>query len=176
MSNKATRRVVTGNNSEGKSCFVLDGPTPGRFDVGVIQSDEIWIDEPGCPGAPQSANPIDVDTFKLLPPEEGSYLRAMTFQPKDAPLTIREEDLIMDLGRFDTQGTMEEGGGGMHTTPTIDYGIVLSGKICLELDEGEVELGAGDVVVQRSTRHAWHNRSDQPSTVVFVLISSPNYR
>lgn len=64
----------------------------------------------------------------------------------------------------------------MHTTPTIDYGIVLSGSICLELDEGEVELNAGDVVVQRGTRHAWHNRGDAPCTVAFVLISSPNYR
>lgn len=176
MANKATRRVVTGNNSEGKSYFVLDGPTPGGFDMGVIQSDEIWIDEPGQPGTPHSPNPVDVDSFKLLPPEGGSYLRVMTFRPHSAASEISEEDLVRELARFDTQGTMEEGGGGMHTTPTIDYGIVLAGRICLELDEGEVELGAGDVVVQRSTRHAWHNRSDQPCTVAFVLISSPNYR
>jgi hypothetical protein len=95
MKNKTTRRVVTGNNSEGKSYFVLDGPTPGRFDIGVLQSNEVWIDEPGRPGPPDTSNPIDI--------------------------------------------------------------------------------GAGDAVVQRSTRHAWHNRSDQPCTVAFVLISSPNY-
>ena len=73
MENKTTRRVVTGNNSEGKSYFVLDGPTPGRFDLGVLQSDEIWIDEPGRPGPQDSANSIDIDAYKLLPPEGGIY-------------------------------------------------------------------------------------------------------
>ena len=64
----------------------------------------------------------------------------------------------------------------MHTTRTIDYGIVLSGEIDLELDEGEVHLKAGDVVVQRGTRHAWRNRSSEPCRIAFVLIDSPNYR
>ena len=71
---------------------------------------------------------------------------------------------------------MEEDDPGMHTTPTIDYGIVLSGEIDLELDEGEVHLQAGDVVVQRGTRHAWRNRGTEPCRIAFVLISSPNYR
>ena len=71
---------------------------------------------------------------------------------------------------------MEKDDQAMHTTRTIDYGIVLSGEIDLELDEGEVHLGPGDVVVQRGTRHAWRNRGSRPCTMAFVLISSPNYR
>ncbi len=78
--------------------------------------------------------------------------------------------------RFDTGGVMEPDNPGMHTTRTIDYGIILSGEIDLELDEGEVHLAAGDVVVQRGTRHAWRNRSEEPCRVAFILISSPNYR
>jgi hypothetical protein len=46
-----------------------------------------------------------------------------------------EEDFLREVARFDTQGTMEEGGGGMHATPTIDYGIVLSGRVCQEFDQ-----------------------------------------
>ena len=65
---------------------------------------------------------------------------------------------------------------GMHTTRTIDYAIVLSGEIYLKLDEGEMLLQAGDIVVQRATRHGWYNRGDEPCPVAFVLISSPNYR
>ena len=70
---------------------------------------------------------------------------------------------------------MEQNDPGMHTTRTIDYGIVLSGEIYLELDEGEVHLTPGDVVVQRGTRHAWRNRSAEPCKIAFVLISSSNY-
>jgi quercetin dioxygenase-like cupin family protein len=58
----------------------------------------------------------------------------------------------------------------MHRTETIDYAIVLSGQITMLLDDSEVELKAGDILVQCGTNHAWVNRSDQPCTVVFVLL------
>jgi quercetin dioxygenase-like cupin family protein len=62
---------------------------------------------------------------------------------------------------------------GMHTTPTIDYGIVLEGEIWLELDEGRSRLiRKHDVVVQNGTRHAWRNKSDQPATLAVVLIGA----
>ena len=73
--------------------------------------------------------------------------------------------------------SMERDEPGMHTTATVDYGIVLSGEVVLELDDGaERTVRAGDVVVQRATRHAWRNRSDADCVVAFVLISSPNYQ
>ena len=58
----------------------------------------------------------------------------------------------------------------MHRTETVDYGIVLSGKLWLVLDEGEVELGPGDIVVQRGTNHAWSNRTEETARMVFVLL------
>jgi uncharacterized cupin superfamily protein len=60
---------------------------------------------------------------------------------------------------------------GFHTTNTVDYVMVLEGEITLELDTGEVALGPGDCVVQRSTRHAWRNRSDRPVRMVAVMLS-----
>lgn len=77
--------------------------------------------------------------------------------------------------RFNTGDSMDPDNPGMHTTQTIDYGIVLSGTITLELDEGTRELSAGDVIVQRGTVHAWRNYSSEPCTMAFILISSPNY-
>jgi quercetin dioxygenase-like cupin family protein len=60
---------------------------------------------------------------------------------------------------------------GMHTTDTIDYGIVLSGEIWLEVDDGEkTRLRQHDVVIQNGTRHAWRNKSSAPATAAFVLI------
>jgi mannose-6-phosphate isomerase-like protein (cupin superfamily) len=163
------RRVVTGTNESGRSYVVHEGPTPGHLDLGVAVNDEIWIDDPANldPGA--RIDPVNVETLHLSPPVSGSVVRVFTFLPASS----RSEK---DLSRFDTGDAMEEDNPGMHRTRTIDYGIVLSGELDLELDEGEGHLTAGDVVVQRGTRHAWHNRGSAPCRVAFVLISSPNYR
>jgi hypothetical protein len=62
---------------------------------------------------------------------------------------------------------------GMHTTPTVDYGIVLQGEIVLELDDGHcTRLCAGDIVIQNGTRHGWRNRGTRPATMAFVLIGT----
>ena len=114
-------------------------------------------------------DPVNVEKLHLSPPVGGSVVRVFTFLPASS----RSK---RDLSRFDTGDAIEEENPEMHTTRTIDYGIVLSGELDLELDEGEVRLTAGDVVVQRGTRHAWHNRGTVPCKVAFVLISSPNYR
>jgi quercetin dioxygenase-like cupin family protein len=64
----------------------------------------------------------------------------------------------------------------MHRTSSLDYGIVISGEVHLELDEGRtVKLVAGDVVVQRGTIHAWDNRSSDFARMAFVLISAAPY-
>jgi quercetin dioxygenase-like cupin family protein len=60
----------------------------------------------------------------------------------------------------------------MHRTNTLDYAVVLCGEIWAVLDEGEVLLKAGDVLVQRGTSHAWSNRTDRPARVAFVLIDA----
>jgi mannose-6-phosphate isomerase-like protein (cupin superfamily) len=61
----------------------------------------------------------------------------------------------------------------MHTTDTIDYLMILSGEVDLELDDGRMErLGAGDCVVQRGTRHAWRVRGEEPLVAAAVLIGA----
>jgi len=58
----------------------------------------------------------------------------------------------------------------MHRTETLDYAIILEGEMTMVLDEEDVVLKAGDVVVQCGTAHAWSNRSNAPCTIAFVLI------
>ena len=60
----------------------------------------------------------------------------------------------------------------MHRTRTVDYALVLSGEIDMLLDDSEVHLKAGDVVVQQASNHAWVNRGTQPCRVAFILIDS----
>ena len=65
----------------------------------------------------------------------------------------------------------------MHRTNSIDYGIVLSGEIELEVDDGaKTVIGAGGIIVQRGTNHLWRNPSDStPCRIAFVLIEAPAY-
>jgi uncharacterized cupin superfamily protein len=72
---------------------------------------------------------------------------------------------------------IEEGKGGarhatMHRTHSIDYAVVISGEIDMLLDDSEVHLRAGDVLVQRGTRHAWVNRGSESCRIAFVLIDA----
>lgn len=59
----------------------------------------------------------------------------------------------------------------MHRTISLDYGLILEGRLDLELDDGVVvRLSAGDVVVQRGTIHAWINPYDAPCKVAFIIL------
>jgi len=58
----------------------------------------------------------------------------------------------------------------MHTTTTVDYIILLSGELIAIMDEGEVVMQAGDVLIQRGTNHACSNRSDKPARIAGILI------
>lgn len=170
-----TRRVVTGINAGGKSYFVHDGPTPGSLDLGGARMlSEIWIDDPSKPDLAAAWDPAASGKFSLEPPEGGSVVRVVVL-PADSGDEMHSGAKLTAAG-FDTGDAMEEEDPAMHTTRTIDYGIVLDGEVDLELDEGEVHLRPGDVIVQRATRHAWRNRGTAPCTIAFVLISSPNYR
>jgi mannose-6-phosphate isomerase-like protein (cupin superfamily) len=60
----------------------------------------------------------------------------------------------------------------MHRTDSIDYAVVLSGEIVMQMDEGEVLLKAGDVVVQRGTMHNWVNRGPESCVIAFILVAT----
>lgn len=63
-----------------------------------------------------------------------------------------------------------------HRTESLDYAVVMSGEIDMELDDSTVHLKAGDVLVQRGTIHNWVNRGAEPCVIAFVLISAEPVR
>src|SRR5581483_8083070 len=68
---------------------------------------------------------------------------------------------------------MEPADPGMHTTHTVDFEVVLSGEVVLELDDGaEVTLKPGDTVVQNGTRHRWSNRGSVPAVLAVGIIGA----
>ena len=85
------------------------------------------------------------------------------------PAALREADEKLPglLAHFEPDGE------GMHTTDTIDFGVVLSGEVVLEVDDGaETTLRPGDTVVQNGTRHRWTNRGKDPAVLAAVLVGA----
>jgi quercetin dioxygenase-like cupin family protein len=86
---------------------------------------------------------------------------------------------LRKVGTTDPNGTvfrLVEYGPGVtprnHRTESVDYAIVMSGEIDMEMDGTMVHLKAGDVLVQRGTIHNWINRGTEPCVVAFVLVSA----
>jgi mannose-6-phosphate isomerase-like protein (cupin superfamily) len=147
------RRVVTGHTPDGVSVVVSDGPVPVSRDIPEdgVGFHEIW-NTAGAPAPVTSREEVDPTEVDLTvpPPRLGTKIRINEFQP----------------GHLDERGLQSP----VHRTESIDYGIVLEGEITLVLDDSEVTLRAGDVVVQRGTDHAWANRSDAVTKVAFILV------
>ena len=113
----------------------------------------------------------------LAPPKLGTVVRIIEFPPAGLELRDVDADAAKQaFSMFGGQHALTAQGGGkqrhpfMHRTETIDYAIVLSGEITMLLDESEVTLGAGEVLIQRGTNHAWTNRTNEPARVLFVLV------
>jgi len=147
------RRVVTGHDTDGKSIFLEDGQIPV---VRSLPSEgvgfyEIWnTDAMPAPVSAAEPNEPTQRTLQVPPAPNGTKIRINEFFPG----YLNEANLQSPV----------------HRTESIDYGIVLEGEIVLALDDSEVTLRAGDVVVQRGTNHAWANRSDSVCRVAFILI------
>jgi mannose-6-phosphate isomerase-like protein (cupin superfamily) len=174
----AVRRVVTGHDTNGKAVVVEDAPAPAVLRNparGDYFSAQIWATH--ATPAPIAAREPDPTAQKLTlePPPNGTVIRVIQFPPEDE--SIRSLDAAGARAVFaaigsDKASTFKPGGPHplMHRTKSVDYGIVLEGEITLVLDNSEVTVRAGDVVVQRGTNHAWSNRSDKPCRVAFILI------
>ena len=59
-----------------------------------------------------------------------------------------------------------------HRTDSIDYAIIMSGEIDMEMDGTMIHLKAGDVLVQRGTIHNWINNGTAPCVIAFALIDA----
>ncbi|PKQ44557.1 cupin domain-containing protein [Confluentibacter flavum] len=143
-------RVVTGHTREGTAIFTSD---------------------------------LELET-KIIP--TGDAAMSLIWSTENVPANLNDEA----DGSFKQAGTTLHGGSVIrvvdmlpgnsspfHRTSSIDYGIVLSGQVELELDNNETRiLKAGDIIIQRGTIHLWRNLSqDEICRIVFVLIEAKPY-
>jgi mannose-6-phosphate isomerase-like protein (cupin superfamily) len=156
------KRVVTGHDAQGRSVFVIeDEPAPVVLEkAGGLRLTELW------------ASPNETRVRRIEPDPGGTVFRVIDYPPDSERLkSIDPEAHFASMGAQAAPREMRRHPG-MHSTRTLDYAIVLSGEIYAVLDEGEVLLKAGDVLVQRGTNHAWSNRSDRPCRIAFVLVDA----
>lgn len=149
---RVTRRIVTGHTPDGVSVVLSDGPVPVTRDLpdDGVSFHEVW----NTSGTPARITAAEDDPTQrglaVPPPPHGTKIRVNEFRP----------------GHLDERGLQSP----VHRTASVDYGIVLEGEITLILDDSEVTLTAGDIVVQRGTDHAWANRGDITARVAFILV------
>jgi hypothetical protein len=173
---KPIRRVVTGHDAAGHSVFVMDAAAPHvyRRSPGSAVVTELW-ETRSAPADNRGTAEVTDHPFRLAPPRNGTVFRIIAYPPdRERLAALAQERAAGDDGSGHISA-LDRGSPrhpGFHKTSSTDYAIVLSGEIYALMDEGEVKLTAGDVLIQRGTNHAWSNRTDQPAYVAFVLIDA----
>ena len=139
------RRVITGHDASGRAVVKIDEVSQHAF-VGRPGATgiNVWTTE-GFPASNDGAEDAGLRKVGTTVPN-GTIFRILEFAPGLAPRN--------------------------HRTDSIDYIVVLSGEIDMELDDTVVHLKAGDVMVQRGTIHNWVNRGTQPCVLAVILIAA----
>ena len=172
------RRVITGHDSKGRAIVISDGLAPA-VRTNPLRPGHISVDLWKTSASPVvlSANEADptLGPKQIHPPPHGTLIRISEIAPETEAIRNLPPDRAREVFKsMGNEGASTFGRGGrhpfMHRTETIDYAVVLAGEIVLLLDDEDVHLKAGDVVIQRGTNHAWSNRSNQPCRMLYVLI------
>jgi hypothetical protein len=174
------KRVLTGRDEAGKSVFKSFDVTPKVVAIDAnpgLTFYELYVTE----GVPRLSglepDPMLKET-KAFPGPGGTNFRLISYPPsrpegwKPPPGVTFESGLGEMTEKVPGMGDhFERDAPGMHTSDTIDYGVVIRGEMTLELDDGQkVHLRQGDCVVQDGTRHRWRNPLPEPCLMAFVSL------
>src|SRR5262249_47386331 len=139
------RRVITGHDANGRATVMIDEVAKhiGSGRPGATAVN-IWTTE-GFPANNDGKSDDGLRSVATTLPN-GTIFRIIEFAPGLAPRN--------------------------HRTDSIDYIVIISGEIDMELDGTVVHLKAGDVMVQRGTIHNWINRGTVPCVLAVILVAA----
>ncbi len=174
MEFKPVRRVVVGHDAHGKAVALFDGPVVpkqrspgGNAVINLWVTGEFPVDLSGA--ADKAATQVGVP-----PSANGTIFRIVDFPPASATAAAPRVDhnkVLLAMGIDPaTQGYARHAN--THRTKSIDYAIVLDGEIDMLMDDSEIKVKTGDVVVQQGTNHAWVNNSGKSCRMAFVLVDA----
>lgn len=139
---QGTRRVITGIDTEGKSCVTIDGPL---LDLGAGGGGKLAWRTDSVPADNSGTGDVAPATFGFdLMHAGGTLFMVMEFAPGGPEF--------------------------WHATDTIEYVAMLEGEITLDLEAGPVTIRAGDVLVDRGVVHSWRNDSGEPARAAIVIV------
>ncbi len=174
------RRVVTGHDAAGKAVFV-DDELVEPVTISLVPGMEfhrLWAADEPCTFPDDGSNPA---AARYFPPVGGFRFGFFNVPPDDRPELPADLDITAALTELETKlpglaEYTEADNPGMHTTATVDYGVVISGQAILELDDGvTVTLNPGDSYIQNGTRHRWSNSGDVPAVIAVTLVGANHH-
>jgi naringenin degradation protein FdeH len=166
------RRVVTKLDASGKAVVMLDGQVQLTSFRSPNPASEMWV-TPVSPSDFSWSDDRGKTKVGLVPPKNGTIFRIVDFVPTDKKIESMDINTMMKVvGDHAPAKGLPPRHPMMHRTRSLDYAIIMSGEIDMLLDDSEVHLKAGDVIVQQATNHAWVNRSGKPCRVAFILMDS----
>jgi mannose-6-phosphate isomerase-like protein (cupin superfamily) len=162
-------------DDSGKAIIEMDGMAPnmkvraGRANVSTL----VWVTD-------ETPAQMDLRTDRadrvigVPPPSHGSILRVVDFAPVTPEVeALDQQSMLESMGAsYHAHDGAKARHPYMHRTKSMDYAIVLDGEIDMLLDDSEVHLKAGDILIQQGTNHAWVNRSQKFCRVAFVLFDA----
>lgn len=168
-----TRRVVTCKDAQGKAIILSDETLSahGRPELGLAPT-LLWVTETSTA---QVRNDVTLPAVRIAPPAGGTIFRIVELAPEQTIAATDEarRQAMRQMG-VGPEGEQRDNPRhpGMHQTNSIDYAVILSGEVDMLLDDADVHLRAGDVIVQQATNHAWVNRGNVPCRIAFVLVDA----
>ncbi|MBX3540862.1 MAG: cupin domain-containing protein [Chelatococcus sp.] len=170
------RRIITTNSEGGRSRILTDAPVPHVLESapgrGLIN---LWATE----STPPSLDTLDDAAWpvQLEPPAGGTVFRFFQLGPKTVSTEHPDVAERAAAAAFARMGAAHlrvdtRRHPSMHKSHTLDYIVLLKGRVLLVLDEDEAELKPFDAVIQRGTNHAWINLEDEPALLMGVLMDA----
>jgi hypothetical protein len=170
----AIRRIITGDQADGQSIAILDGPPLDTMaEAGLGGLLDIWADSVTAPLNPKDHTAAELQPINLHPPKGGVKIRWFVIEPSPpgVPAEILNKATRDAFARFHAADAIidQTRAPGMHETQTLDVICLIKGDASLILEAGEYRLKPGNIVVQRATNHAWVAHGG-PALFLAVLI------
>ncbi len=142
------RRVVTSRDAQGKGFVLADGEPGNAFELNGTRIVRLW-ETPAVP----ATLPLKADAGATAGNAYREGFRGTSFYVAELPGGARAPSIPM------------------HSNLTLDYMAILSGRIMFKMEDRELELAAGDTLVQGGNLHSWINRWNDPCLLLFVVVT-----